>query len=153
MFNEERNTKIFLGGLITGGLIGGLAGIIFAPKSGRELRQDISNKGNELLEDTNEFIGNAKTKASAIISDAKKSAENLLEEGRKKLNGLTDGAENILNDGKVKVEEGVSMVKDAVKSGTEAYTQERSKLNQKNESDGHSKYSTEDKNKFNKSKA
>ena len=153
MFNEEKNTKIFLGGLITGGLIGGLAGLIFAPKSGKELRQDISSKGNELLEDTNELIENAKSKANSILADAKKSAESLLEEGRKKLNGLSDGAQNIISEGKEKVEEGVSLVKDAVKSGTDAYAHERSKLNQTNDSDGRSRYSNEDKNKYNKSKS
>jgi gas vesicle protein len=153
MFNEEKNTKIFLGGLITGGLIGGIAGLIFAPKSGKELRQDISDKSNELLENTNELIDNAKTKADSIIADSKKAAENLLEEGKKKLNGLTDGAQNILNEGKEKAEEGVSKVKDAVKSGTDAFNRERNKLNHGNDTDERSKYSHDDKNKYNKSKS
>lgn len=152
MFNEEKNTKIFLGGLITGGLIGGLAGLIFAPKSGKDLRQDISNKSNELIEDTNELLENAKSKANSIIADAKKGAENLLEEGKKKLNGLTDGAQNILNEGKEKAEESVSKVKDAVKTGTDAFNQERNKLNHGNDSEERSKHSQDDKSKYNKSK-
>ena len=36
MFKEEKSKKSFLSGLIAGGFIGGLAGLLFAPKSGRD---------------------------------------------------------------------------------------------------------------------
>ena len=36
-------------GVVVGGLIGAAIGILFAPKSGKETRQDIADKADELL--------------------------------------------------------------------------------------------------------
>lgn len=36
-------------GLLIGGVVGSAAAMIFAPKSGRELRRDISNKSRSLI--------------------------------------------------------------------------------------------------------
>ena len=82
MFKEERNANSFIGGLITGGVVGGLVGLLFAPKSGREFRKDISDKSGEILDDTNRLIEDAKDKAAIIVSEAMKKAECILEDGR-----------------------------------------------------------------------
>jgi gas vesicle protein len=37
-------------GLLVGGLIGAVLGILYAPRSGRETREDILNSTEELLE-------------------------------------------------------------------------------------------------------
>ena len=85
---EHRNTKSFLEGVITGAILGGIAGLLFSPKSGKKLRRDISDKTENLMDDTNRLIKKAKEKASDIISDATKRAEKLIEEGRKKVESL-----------------------------------------------------------------
>jgi len=38
----------FFKGLLIGGLAGGLAGILFAPKSGRQMRREIREKGEDV---------------------------------------------------------------------------------------------------------
>jgi gas vesicle protein len=43
-----------LAGLLIGGLIGSALGILFAPKSGKETREDIARKANEALNKTKE---------------------------------------------------------------------------------------------------
>jgi len=45
----ERNND-FITGLLIGGLAGVLIGILYAPKSGRETRDDIGKKTEELME-------------------------------------------------------------------------------------------------------
>ena len=39
----------FIGGLIIGGLVGAVIGILYAPKSGKETREEIGRKTDELL--------------------------------------------------------------------------------------------------------
>jgi len=43
------NKSEFLAGLIIGGLIGVTLGILFAPKSGKESREDVARKADELM--------------------------------------------------------------------------------------------------------
>ena len=131
MFEEEKNAKSFFGGLIAGAVLGGLTGILFAPKSGRELRQDISDKSGELLDDTNRLLDNAKEKASEIISDAKGKAESLLADAKKKVESLTNDAETYILQGTEKIEDGIYKATDAVKSGIDTYKDTRHKFNQK----------------------
>ncbi|MBK9334661.1 MAG: YtxH domain-containing protein [Ignavibacteria bacterium] len=56
MYREEKITGSFITGLVTGSLIGGVAALLFAPKSGKELRKDISVKGTELYDDANHLL-------------------------------------------------------------------------------------------------
>jgi gas vesicle protein len=96
MFDEEKNTGSFIGGLITGGLLGVMTGLLFAPKTGKEFRKNISDKTDKIMDDTNYLIENAKQKASNIISDAGKKAEQLIDDGKKKVESMTKGAENLM---------------------------------------------------------
>jgi gas vesicle protein len=47
----------FLTGLFIGGTLGGMAGLLFAPKSGRELRTDIRKTGQMAVEGARDLIG------------------------------------------------------------------------------------------------
>ena len=61
----------FCTGLLVGGALGALAGIFFAPKSGKELRSDIRKKGRNVLKDAKEIYDHAGAKANEIIADAR----------------------------------------------------------------------------------
>lgn len=80
MYNIIRIAKIFSLGLITGSLLGGMAGLIFAPKSGKKFRRDISRKTKEIINDTNQLIEDSGEKASDVISDVKKKTEIIINE-------------------------------------------------------------------------
>jgi len=56
--NEKTECHFFMG-LLIGGALGALAGIFFAPKSGKELRLDIKEKGSEMLRDAKEIYADA----------------------------------------------------------------------------------------------
>jgi len=49
MAENERDLGHFLKGFVIGGFLGALVGILFAPKSGKELRSDIKEKGGDVL--------------------------------------------------------------------------------------------------------
>ncbi len=60
----------FLKGLLIGGLGGALAGLFFAPKPGKELREDIKEKGSEFLEDTKDLYEDARKKTMDAFEDS-----------------------------------------------------------------------------------
>ncbi|MFM2133955.1 MAG: hypothetical protein RL156_1236, partial [Bacteroidota bacterium] len=49
----------FLAGALIGGAIGAITALVFAPKSGRELRRDIADRSVELYDKAQELIGRA----------------------------------------------------------------------------------------------
>ena len=78
---EHENPQCrFCKGLLIGGALGALAGIFFAPKSGKELRSDIKDKGNEVLKDAKKIYASAGTKTKEIIEEAKYQANDLKKE-------------------------------------------------------------------------
>jgi len=66
----------FLHGIIDWRRAGALAGIFFAPKSGKELRSDIKEKGSEVLKDAKGIYADTSTKAKEIIEEAKHQRRN-----------------------------------------------------------------------------
>lgn len=67
----------FLKGLIIGGIIGAVAGLLLAPKSGRETRADICNRTEELLRFAREEYEKGLGKTSEVIETVKSAAVNL----------------------------------------------------------------------------
>lgn len=136
--DENKTAKGLLLGFITGGLVGAAVALLYAPKSGRELRSDIRLKKDELLDDTSEYLQIAKTKASDMINEGKKKSEELISDARKKANTLIGDANSILNDAKEKASNTIGdtkeklshetdRVKDAFKAGMDAFNQEKTK--------------------------
>ena len=63
MAKHENQRGYFFIGLLMGSVLGAVAGIFFAPKSGKELRSDIKEKGSEVLENAKEIYTDATAKA------------------------------------------------------------------------------------------
>ena len=88
----------FVKGLLVGGAIGAVLGILYAPKSGKETREDICRKTDDLL---------AKAKDEYELA-AKKVSE-------------------LAEKGKETVQDSRSRLKRAVDAGVEAYREEQEK--------------------------
>jgi gas vesicle protein len=58
-------------GLFIGSFVGAVAGIVFAPKSGSELRSDIMGEGEKAMRETKRFYSDARAKAGAVFESAK----------------------------------------------------------------------------------
>ena len=80
MAEHEKPQGHFFMGFLIGSFLGALAGIFFAPKSGKELRSDLKEKGSEVLKDTKEIYADASTKAKEIIVETKYQAKKLKKE-------------------------------------------------------------------------
>jgi gas vesicle protein len=62
--------KDFLMGAVVGGLFGAMAALLLAPKSGRELRQDISNQYETISEKTQQIASTVGEKTATIAKTA-----------------------------------------------------------------------------------
>jgi len=94
---ETERTKFrpghILGGLFLGGLVGGLAALLFAPKAGRQLRADIKEKGVEAKRMYDDSVVKAKT----IIDDARNRAGELIKEAERQLSEARIKARDIVS--------------------------------------------------------
>ena len=117
-------------GLFAGGALGALLALLYAPKSGRELRADIRERADGLLEGADEMLQAAKSQAGKIVSDAKQRSSQLITDAKKEADTLLHDADRILSDARQKTgtltEEGTRL-KNAVKAGVDAYKEERRK--------------------------
>ena len=102
MAENEKHCGNFLKGFVIGGVLGALAGIFFAPKSGKELRSDLKEKGSEVLEDAKEIYADASAKAKEIIDEAKHQAKELKKEADRYLSDARQKAKEILARGEKK---------------------------------------------------
>ncbi|MFO7569125.1 MAG: YtxH domain-containing protein [Smithellaceae bacterium] len=64
-------------GLLIGGAAGALAGVLFAPKAGKQLRSEIKEKGSAAFSDVSEIYTDARTKAGKIFEEAMHQATGL----------------------------------------------------------------------------
>jgi gas vesicle protein len=61
----------FVKGLLFGGIIGGVLGVLFAPKSGKETREELSVESEKLLNQFKSDIENAKKAALKSFDQGK----------------------------------------------------------------------------------
>jgi gas vesicle protein len=117
-------------GLLAAGAVGAIVALLYAPKSGKELRADIKERADDLVEGADEYVHAAKSKAGEIVSEAKKRSDQLISDAKKKADTLLVDADRIISDARQKAgpvaEEGLRL-KNAVKAGLDAYKDERRK--------------------------
>lgn len=67
--HDDKNVMLYmLAGIGLGALIGAAAGLLFAPKPGAEIREDLAEKLKELKGKTDEWV--AEQKAKRGVSEA-----------------------------------------------------------------------------------
>ncbi len=137
MTNEDKGTgKGLLIGVFAGAAIGSVISLLFAPKSGKKLREEIKTKSLDFIEDADEYVSNAREKASQLIKDVKKKSELLVGDAEKKIEAFKNDSEkslidmknkveNYIQTGKNKLEEERERVKSAIKVGVDVYKTEK----------------------------
>ena len=63
-----KHDRNFFKGLVIGSLAGAVGGIVFAPKSGKELRSDIKGKA---IRETKRFYSGVRAQAETVFENAK----------------------------------------------------------------------------------
>jgi gas vesicle protein len=68
--NESGNNLVFLlAGFGLGAIIGAAAGLLFAPKAGEDIREDLTGKFTELKGKTTEWVNEQKARRSAVTAN------------------------------------------------------------------------------------
>jgi gas vesicle protein len=137
MSQDNNNAKSFIVGLLAGGAIGALIALLFAPKSGKELRADLKLKGEEYLDEAERYISEAREKAKELINEGKKKSEKIIEEAKSKSQEIIRDAQKIINEAKEKgtdiltttkekIESETQRISSAIKAGYDAYKESKS---------------------------
>lgn len=87
----SKNGSKFALGAIVGTAIGAVAGILAAPKSGKETRQDIKTKAKETKLKADKKYSDTKDSAKAKADQAKAKAEDIKSRGENAVDGARHG--------------------------------------------------------------
>lgn len=137
--SSDKNKGLFLGFLV-GGAIGAILALLYAPKSGRELRRDIKEKADGYIEDAEKYVSDAKEKAKNLINEGKKKSEKIIDEAKTKSEAILKDAEKLFKDVKQKTGDIVhggketigsegERIKGAFKAGVDAYKETKNNPN------------------------
>lgn len=147
------NGSDFFKGFLFGGTIGAIVALLYAPKAGKETREDLKRRSQELLDEAGTAVGNVREHADHIIAEARKEAEKLRDEAERKIAEAKMKAHELLetskstithvadeavgkahavaDKGKEKFQKETGRVKDAVAKGVQAYKDEVTETNAK----------------------
>jgi gas vesicle protein len=95
--NQETVRDLLIGGL-TGGVIGTAAGLLLAPKSGEELRQNIADGYQDISEKTQEMTNQLTKQGKTTVKKVKKQANNWIDLAKDVLEQFTENAQDTGED-------------------------------------------------------
>ncbi len=117
----EDNKSYGLAWFLAGLGVGALVGILYAPKSGRETRDDIVSGAKEGTEYLRARTRQAAEEVSAIVDKGKEQVTEYVERGREAVDRGRAQWEEFVERGKSLVSEQAGRVSSAVDAGRQAY--------------------------------
>jgi gas vesicle protein len=134
---SENGNGDFFKGLFFGGVIGGLLGILYAPKSGERTRRDIHKKTDEFIakgkegyEDAVERTQESYQQAVKRLKELQKEAAGAIQELENRVEKLAESGKESVSEladrGKKQVQDKKGRVRKAVDAGVDAYKEEKS---------------------------
>ncbi len=102
--SEENDgmAKGLIVGFIAGSVVGAVLALLYAPKTGKELRADIKQKTGEFIEEADDYLTKAQKRATEIINEGKQRSQVLISDARKRAESLLGDAERIISDARSK---------------------------------------------------
>ncbi len=110
MMKQKSKTGIKLSYVLIGGGIGAILALLFAPKTGQELRTDIADATRRGLDKTEELAAQLGEKASSVYEDTKTKAGEIYDSAKHNLNSAEIQG-NLHNDVDHKVEQVSHVIK------------------------------------------
>ena len=113
-----------LKGLFIGGFIGVVLGILYAPKSGKETREDIARTTEDLLSKGKEEYEKAVARSKSAYEEAVKRLKGLEISAKEKVEEIQSKASEAAHKGADAIADSKSRLKKAIDAGVEAYREE-----------------------------
>ena len=135
---EETSAATKLTYLIVGGGIGAVLALLFAPKSGVELREDIADATRKGIEKSKEAAAQFQEKAGDYYEVSRDKASELYQTAAEKASELSEKA-------KAAAAQTANPFSAAIEAGKDAYTAEKRKNESKSITDGRASYPIDEK--------
>jgi len=136
---EDTSATAKLSYLIIGGGIGAILALLFAPKSGSELRGDIADVTRKGLDKTKEAAGQLQERAGEYYEVTREKAGELYSTAQEKASQLGEKAKDVASRSR-------NPLSDALEAGKEAYTEEKRRTQNTAITEGRPTYPVEDRN-------
>ena len=91
--------------VLTGFAAGAILGLLYAPKAGKEIRKDIKDKSEEIIEKSKKNYEVISDKTKEKVADLKEKSTEFIEKSREKINQAKDVLSEKVNIGKEKAKE------------------------------------------------
>ncbi|MEJ7624015.1 MAG: YtxH domain-containing protein [Pyrinomonadaceae bacterium] len=130
---EEANASTKLTYLLVGGGIGAVLALLFAPKSGQELRTDIADVTRKGIDKSREAAGQLQERAGEYYEVGRERAGELYQTAADKAGELAEKAKSVAAST-------ANPFSSAIDAGKEAYTAEKRKNEAKGITDGRASY-------------
>jgi gas vesicle protein len=133
MSKNGNYTAGLLAGVIIGGAVGAITALLFAPKTGAELRQDIKDRSVDAYGKATDTIADLDVRAnvSSKINEGRDRAENIINSAKSQAQDILENANSMLAEAKAKAvnaknsaSETVGTIKDATRAGADAFREE-----------------------------
>ncbi len=134
---EESSIATKLSYLIIGGGIGAVLALLFAPKSGQELRGDIADATRKGIEKSKETAAQIQERAGEYYEVSREKASEFYQTAQEKAEDLTEKA-------KAAAARTANPFSAAIEAGKDAYTQEKRKNETKSITEGRASYPVKD---------
>jgi len=135
---EEASVTTKLTFLLIGGGIGAVVALLFAPKSGVELREDIADATRKGIEKSKETAAHLQERAGEYYEVSREKAGELYQTAQEKAGALTEKAKSA-------AAQSVNPFTAAVEAGKDAYAAEKRRNESKAITEGRPSYPVEDK--------
>lgn len=102
--HKQLDTKTFIVGAIIGGVVGAATALLLTPKSGKEIRSDLTNQVDTIKTKSNQFKAVATEKGNELIAATKEKSTQLRDLTMEKGSNL---AETVKEKSKIIVDKGI----------------------------------------------
>jgi gas vesicle protein len=124
---EEKNgmAKGLLVGFLAGAVAGAITALLYAPKSGKELRSDLKQKANSLKEDANDLLNVARSKTAETFQKGKARSEQFASHVSEEAEQILGDADKMISEIRGRATEESGKIKAAFRAGADAYKSEK----------------------------
>lgn len=126
--NVQSNVSKNLSYLLIGGGIGATLALLFAPKSGSEMREDISIAATNGVEKTKETVGKLRENANVYYETAKDKATTLYNTVAHKVEDFADDVKALPNAAESLISDKIEQIDSAVEEGKKEYKRQAHKV-------------------------
>lgn len=117
MFNQNKDkfrVEGLIAGLLIGALVSAITSLLFAPKSGKELRSDIGKGTSKALDQADDYIDTARKKGEHLVDDVSDAASSYFDVAHDKVDDTVGKTKGLFNRKAKDVEDKVEEVADEI---------------------------------------